>query len=378
MKTISTLLIAFVLFASKTVQAQSQNFEAVNIITTLQSNCWNFYGISETTTLPIEGSRHLYIIPTTSTDNNIQSNSNIGQIAAPYLDFTQATTITFSYRLQSSLSNNAKRYITVRLSNGTTSQVLSTITLNNTTTTASSITSTISIPAGNGIKRLIFDFTGDGDGNTGMYFDNLIISGATYAYTASCGPIASASPLPIKLLSFSGSIVNKKAQLNWSVAENETGDRFEIEKSTDGRTFVSMSTLFTTDKIGTEAYSFRDGAELTATAYFRLKVINKDNSVSYSKIVTLKNDTEITANTLTLVQNPVATTLQFQYKASTAGINKLVIYNTAGMMVMSTNVSLQKGSNAVSINIDNKISTGTYFVEISNGTERSVAKMIKK
>lgn len=187
-----------------------------------------------------------------------------------------------------------------------------------------------------------------------------------------------AAPLPIKLLSFSGNILNSKAQLSWSVAENETGDHFEIEKSTDGKTFSNAGVLFTTNKIGKETYSFREASPLTATTYYRLKVINKDNSTSYSKIITLKTDKETAASSLTIVQNPVTSTLQFQHTATESGISKAILYNAAGVRVMSKDISVQKGSNAVSINLDHTINQGTYILEISSGRERSVAKLIKQ
>ena len=123
-----------------------------------------------------------------------------------------------------------------------------------------------------------------------------------YANTGGC-PVAEI-PLPIKLLSFQGAVVNGKAQLNWLVDDNHTGDRFQIEKSNDGKNFSVNSVLFTTTKIGTETYTYTENAKLEGGAYYRIKIINKDNSVSYSKIVFLKNTTGNTTEEIYFTSKP--------------------------------------------------------------------------
>lgn len=376
MKTIFTLitLVAIALFTN--VNAQSQNFNEPGIINTLSQNCWFFYGFYESTTTPIEGARDLYVIPTTSKDNNAQSQSNIGQIATPYLDFAAATTVTFQYRLESILKNNSFRYITVFLYTPTGSQTLTTITLNDNSPLTTQ-TATIKIPAGKSIQQLVFHFTGaSGDGKTGIFFDALSIVGAPYAYNNGC-TMRVASTLPLKLVSFSGSQTNNKAQLSWQVAENETGDHFEIERSADGRNFYAASVVFTTDKQGTESYSFRDAKEITANTYYRLKMINKDGTTTSSKIVSIVTNAGA-SKSLVLLQNPVISDLQFTYQSAVAEVSSVVLYNLSGVKMYSTHIQVQKGSNSFSLPVNNHLSTGTYLMEVANSTGKLVTKMLKK
>lgn len=373
MKTNATLLALFVaiLFTSTSKAQISEGFET-STLADLTANCWSFSGASRVdnnTSTAMTGAYTLQVVPATSASNT--GNSNTGQVITPYLDLGAASTLSFNYRLT---GTGGSRYAQIRFYDQATgfSQPLQTITLSATTKTAVSI----SIPAGSGYKKLIIDIVGSGGGNVWEYLDDITAS-APKATTTNCN-VSFSSPLPVKLVSFSGNIFNSKAQLTWSVAENETGDHFEIEKSTDGRTFANAGVLFTTTKIGTESYSFREAAELTTTSYYRLKIVNKDNSTSYSKIVTLKTDKDAATTTLTIVQNPVTATLQFQYTAATTSTAKVILYNAAGVSVMSKDLSLQKGTNAVSLNLDNSINQGTYFLQISNGTERSIAKLVKK
>lgn len=365
MKTISTLFAAVLLNISQSFAQTSlfENFEG-ETATSLTNTGWV---ISNNSIVMVETNAEINGSMTTRFDVASGQGTTRGSITTPTITFSnQLANVSFKYR-NGALNTSATRTITFGWFDGTNFTQLGVITLNNaspTTVQSHSLNTTVTAGAN---SKLRFNLSGSGSNASDLYIDDL-----SFATTAMV-------PLPIKLLSFSSNMSNNKAQLSWSVADNETGDFFKVEKSTDGRNFTNIATLFTTNKIGTDAYSFRDADDLTSTTYYRLKIVNKDNSISYSKIVTLKTSKESAAASLAIVQNPVtSSTLQFQYTATTSSIGKAVLYNAAGVSVMSANVSLQKGSNALSLNLVNTINSGTYILEISNGTERCLAKLIKK
>ena len=108
-------------------------------------------------------------------------------------------------------------------------------------------------------------------------------------------PFASPSPLPIstiapaKLISINGHIINNKIILDWVVAENETADQFEVEKSIDGKKFKMVALVFGTDKPDTDKYQFYEKVGNQKVLY-RIRLINKDRRTEYSPVV------EITAS----------------------------------------------------------------------------------
>lgn len=185
-------------------------------------------------------------------------------------------------------------------------------------------------------------------------------------------------PAPVKLMSFAGNVNANKAQLKWSVADNETGDKFQVLRSTDGKNFSEISTVFISNKAGTESYTFADPKELDAITYYRLKIINKDGSVAFSNIISLKSATEKPNTGITILKNPVESTLTFTYSANTTSQGQVSIYNTVGVKVYSSRLQSQKGINAVSLNLDSHMASGAYILEVVNGTERAVTRMIKQ
>ena len=186
------------------------------------------------------------------------------------------------------------------------------------------------------------------------------------------------STLPVRMTSFSGSASNNKAQLRWSVADNETGDHFQVMRSNDGKNFTEAGVVFINNRIGAESYTFTDKQDLDAVTYYKLKIINKDKSVSYSNVIILKSATDKGAKGLTILKNPVESTLTFTYSAATATQSNVTIYNASGVKVYSSRISSQKGTNSESLNLDSHMAAGTYILEVANGTDRMVTKLLKK
>ncbi|HEY1112846.1 MAG TPA: T9SS type A sorting domain-containing protein, partial [Chitinophagaceae bacterium] len=181
--------------------------------------------------------------------------------------------------------------------------------------------------------------------------------------------------LPLKLKAFTGKAVNGKSQLEWVVSGNGSGRHFEVERSRDGREFSKAGQVTTTARDEEEYYSFQE--PLGSPAYYRLKMVNRDGSTSYSPVVFVKERTDA-AEKLFIVQNPVEATLVFTYQSLQTGQSEVNVYNAVGVKVFSTRKTAQKGSNTYSINLDRKFTSGTYILEVVNNTERSVERFIRR
>jgi hypothetical protein len=376
MKTIFTLVV-LVVFNTLSLKAQiNENFESHSSTTTLTNNCWQFVWVGISRQSVVNGANSLEIIPTTSQSNNTQS--NISQIATPYINLANGTAISFNYKMGSRLSNNATRTMVVKLQdiNGAT-ETIGTVNLtsaSNTTLFSFNYTSTSQT-----VRKLVLDITGNGDGNSYLYLDDLAISSTfNYFFPYACASHPASIILPIKLLSFNAGLVNNKASLQWSVADNETGNYFEVQKSNDGKTFTTIGVVLVSEKNGTENYSFTDTKEIGAEAYYRLQIVNKNASVSQSKTILLKGQAINAASSLAILQNPVESALVLSYTSTVAGKATVNIYSTVGVKMHTMVVNCQSGSNAVSVNLDGKFNSGAYLLEVVNGTDRTVSRFIKR
>ena len=108
-----------------------------------------------------------------------------------------------------------------------------------------------------------------------------------------------------RLIIFQGNLNNNnKVLLQWTVAENERDDRFEVERSTDGKNFRLAALVFTSEKTGNENYLFYENLNTTGKIYYRLKMYEKSGTIVYSKMLTFQTKAN-RKEEIKVVVNPV-------------------------------------------------------------------------
>ncbi|MEO6303154.1 MAG: T9SS type A sorting domain-containing protein, partial [Bacteroidia bacterium] len=99
--------------------------------------------------------------------------------------------------------------------------------------------------------------------------------------------------LPIELLNFDVTCLNKKCEITWETATERSNDHFEIEKSSDAVDFKMIELIKSKAVNGNSNskinYSTYDNDPVKGTGYYRLKQVNTDRSYNYSKIVSVSN-----------------------------------------------------------------------------------------
>jgi hypothetical protein len=187
------------------------------------------------------------------------------------------------------------------------------------------------------------------------------------------------SSLPIHLISFQGNI-NKanKATFQWTIANNEAVDQFEVQRSYDGIEFKTIGIVFASEKKDNEDYLFYETISSFNKVMYRLKMISKGNEVGYSKILVFQTKLTTNQNNIKIIGNPVNDKLTFSYTASVARSIDIKIYDMSGRMMMSNKVASLEGNNMMSFPLASTLKASMYLVEVNNGTEIQTAKFIKQ
>lgn len=140
------------------------------------------------------------------------------------------------------------------------------------------------------------------------------------------------TPLPVTLTSFDVIKENEMANISWSTTEEINSDYFEIQRSSDAKTWKKLGTVSGSGDIKiSQQYHFTDNLPLANANYYRLKMVDRDATYAYSRIRTLNFDKE----TLTRIfPNPVSeiVTIEMPDWSSVSGIE---IYNITGQKVYS-------------------------------------------
>ena len=170
---------------------------------------------------------------------------------------------------------------------------------------------------------------------------------------------------------------NNKVTLNWTVADNETANSFEIERSFNGRDFTTVGVVFASEKMGTENYMFYETTSGTDKVMYRLKMIDKNREVDYSRILIFQLKSTI-ANNIKIIGNPVNDKLTFSYTSSATQSVDVKVYDMSGKVVLKNKVNSLEGSNVISLPLSSTFKAGMYVVEVNNGTELHSSKFVKQ
>lgn len=92
-------------------------------------------------------------------------------------------------------------------------------------------------------------------------------------------------PLPLKLVSFSGSVNGGATILQWQTSNEVNTKDFEVERSPDGINFLTVGKLAAANSDGNNFYSYTDNAAGQNAGFYRLKMIDENGSFSYSSII---------------------------------------------------------------------------------------------
>jgi hypothetical protein len=206
----------------------------------------------------------------------------------------------------------------------------------------------------------------------------VVVKSASECYNKNL-PVASyMSVLPVELISFQGNInKNNKVSLEWKVAENETIDQFEIQRSNDGNEFKTIGVVFASEKKDREDYMFYETINNINKALYRLKMIDKNNEISYSKILVFQGKAAI-SNNIKIIGNPVNDKLTFNYSSFTAHVIDIKIYDIAGRIVMSNKMNSLEGTITISFPLDSNLKPSMYVLEVSSGSDIQTAKFVKQ
>jgi hypothetical protein len=179
---------------------------------------------------------------------------------------------------------------------------------------------------------------------------------------AGCGG-ATGGPTPINLSSFKASTRDCKTNFLWSSANEINLSRYEVEQSTDNMNFTRVGVVNANNKDGS-TYGLTIPAA-GSMAYYRLKIIESDNTYSYSGIVAIRSSCTASTSGFALANNPVRDVIKLNWYGMNAGGINVKVYNSYGVLVLSKTESVPAGSSVMNINAGN-LTPGVYIIKMFN------------
>jgi hypothetical protein len=191
-------------------------------------------------------------------------------------------------------------------------------------------------------------------------FDNLSI-----------GPLL--APLPVN---FIGLVANRTdantVSLKWDVSEEIDVDRYEVERSDNGTTFMLRGSI---SSKGKSIYAFTDNNVPTKTVFYRVKSVDIDGRVKYSGVVRLKGDASNSyGNELLVYPSPASEQVTVEHKRILR--NARITISTVDGRIVRT-IQPTEGSSHTPVNVST-LRPGMYIVRFEDGNGLvQTAKLIR-
>lgn len=185
-------------------------------------------------------------------------------------------------------------------------------------------------------------------------------------------------PLPVTLKSFVATLIKTNLiKLDWATLQEINCDRYEVERSIDGKIFTTAGTVkghgFTSLDM---YYSLNDDVTAIngAVVYYRLRQVDIDGRSSFSKVVSvrLKKSTDFTIS-----PNPFSSYVNINIDWKNNETTVVKIFNMSGKEIFAKNIQLYKGTNYVQLNELSSLPSGNYLIQL-NSAEGRIFKQVTK
>ncbi len=184
--------------------------------------------------------------------------------------------------------------------------------------------------------------------------------------------------LPTTLTSFTAQLqASNNMAVNWTTVTEVNADYYQVQRSINGNSFTSIGQVAAT---GASTYTYLDYLSsinnLPPSIYYRLQMVDKDGSISYSKVVScqLQNGSKA----LFIYPNPVEATLIAQVTESKASKVMVVIRDLQGKQLSQQTAAVNAGITTLSVDATS-LAAGSYVLVITNSSgEQQQQQFVKK
>lgn len=172
--------------------------------------------------------------------------------------------------------------------------------------------------------------------------------------------IFAAQNLPIKLKSFTAQAQSDNSVLlRWTSVFEANSSKFVVQRSSDGRNFSDIAEVKAAgNSLTTLNYSYNDRQMVNGSGYYRLRLVDIDGTVDYTKIIYINNG-QPGLLPLSVFPNPFRSEVQLK-GVTTSDVNSknIKIYNAMGSQV---NYRVVGGNSIV---IDPALPRGVYILRL--------------
>lgn len=172
---------------------------------------------------------------------------------------------------------------------------------------------------------------------------------------AAGGPI----PVPVRFTGFNAACSDNGTSIAWSTATEKNSSHFEVQKSADGSSWITIASVTSSSANSNSAKSYRYTDKAGGAAQYRVKQVDVDGTITYTDIVRTACNSK--AFFISLYPVPAKDKLTLVIGSDKAVRTTLHVLDNNGRVVMNVPVVISKGVNNLTLNISD-LAQGQYYI----------------
>jgi hypothetical protein len=205
---------------------------------------------------------------------------------------------------------------------------------------------------------------------------NQFATGPLYLLTNPARAAFNGFMLPVRLLSFSGSLNSGHAVLTWKTSAEVKSKEFIIERSSNGSQFTAKGTVPASGNSDlVKAYSFEDRNSLPV-AWYRLRMVDEDGRAELSKVIKLEDHATGGAS-WQLYPTRVSNTVNLSVNSNQQDRITIQVLDMNGRVVKTEQREVVKGVNLFTLQVAG-LTQGIYIVHGTVGEHKFSERFVKE
>ena len=179
--------------------------------------------------------------------------------------------------------------------------------------------------------------------------------------------------LPLKLISFSVLNIEAVNKLSWTTETEINTDYFLIQHSDNGTDFNNIAKVKTSNNNGINAknYEYNDNFDHSGKNFYRLKMVDIDGAITYSKIVAVTNKIK---PGIQLFPNPVKSILHATIIYDRPEDALIKVTDLRGRVIQMQSIHLFDGLSSFDVNVSS-LPAGMYILKVN---EENIQRIFMK
>jgi hypothetical protein len=181
--------------------------------------------------------------------------------------------------------------------------------------------------------------------------------------------------LPVSLISFTAKATTNGVAINWATASEQNNNRFELQRSADGNSFITIKTVTGANNANSRNnYSFLDKNPIAGVNYYKLVQIDNDGTVKELGVQAVSSDSKGLAFNVSSYGD--VNQINYTVYATTSVKANVSVFDLSGKQVANITIDLSAGNNNLKIN-SNNLKSGVYVAVLKAENNTLTSKFVK-